>query len=122
MFLCFCFFFSSRRRHTRLQGDWSSDVCSSDLPVRWPVRYTRARIATSIRSDPKNVYTKNLMDAYRRLSPPNTPIVKYNGISMTSHITQNRDRLGDTKTPSVLVASKNIRTEKARSGGRLYVE
>src|SRR2546426_4224773 len=28
------FFFSSRRRHTRLQGDWSSDVCSSDLLVR----------------------------------------------------------------------------------------
>src|SRR5256885_2613353 len=27
------FFFSSRRRHTRLQGDWSSDVCSSDLVV-----------------------------------------------------------------------------------------
>src|SRR5205807_4735354 len=27
------FFFSSRRRHTRLQGDWSSDVCSSDLRV-----------------------------------------------------------------------------------------
>src|SRR5205807_7106405 len=27
------FFFSSRRRHTRLQGDWSSDVCSSDLAV-----------------------------------------------------------------------------------------
>src|SRR5574337_688336 len=25
------FFFSSRRRHTRLSGDWSSDVCSSDL-------------------------------------------------------------------------------------------
>src|ERR1039457_2328804 len=24
-------FFSSRRRHTNLQGDWSSDVCSSDL-------------------------------------------------------------------------------------------
>src|SRR5256885_7429306 len=31
-FFCF-FFFSSRRRHTRLQGDWSSDVCSSDLAV-----------------------------------------------------------------------------------------
>src|SRR5437762_3869240 len=28
--LCF-FFFSSRRRHTRYIGDWSSDVCSSDL-------------------------------------------------------------------------------------------
>src|SRR5256885_8420300 len=29
----FFFFFSSRRRHTRLQGDWSSDVCSSDLAL-----------------------------------------------------------------------------------------
>src|SRR5256885_12824737 len=29
--VCSMFFFSSRRRHTRLQGDWSSDVCSSDL-------------------------------------------------------------------------------------------
>src|SRR6266571_8504162 len=26
-----CFFCSSRRRHTRLTCDWSSDVCSSDL-------------------------------------------------------------------------------------------
>ena len=39
--LCCClflffFFFSSRRRHTRLVSDWSSDVCSSDLPTkRW---------------------------------------------------------------------------------------
>src|SRR5258706_10439784 len=31
--LC-CFFFSSRRRHTRLVSDWSSDVCSSDLSAR----------------------------------------------------------------------------------------
>src|SRR2546428_2935669 len=30
------FFFSSRRRHTRSDRDWSSDVCSSDL-VRVPV-------------------------------------------------------------------------------------
>src|SRR5438034_11698933 len=28
----FVFFFSSRRRHTRSLCDWSSDVCSSDLP------------------------------------------------------------------------------------------
>src|SRR5256886_13158306 len=32
-----CFFFSSRRRHTRFDCDWSSDVCSSDLQqYRWP--------------------------------------------------------------------------------------
>src|SRR5256886_4889435 len=29
------FFFSSRRRHTRFDCDWSSDVCSSDLLAGW---------------------------------------------------------------------------------------
>src|SRR5712692_2732829 len=29
------FFFSSRRRHTRWNCDWSSDVCSSDLLIAW---------------------------------------------------------------------------------------
>src|SRR5699024_497401 len=32
LLLFFVFFFSSRRRHTRSKRDWSSDVCSSDLP------------------------------------------------------------------------------------------
>src|SRR2546422_7697064 len=32
LFLLYFFFFSSRRRHTRCSRDWSSDVCSSDLP------------------------------------------------------------------------------------------
>src|SRR5256885_5878373 len=40
--LLFIFFFSSRRRHTRLQGDWSSDVCSSDLVARRSVAVARA--------------------------------------------------------------------------------
>src|SRR5688572_31829044 len=30
-FFFYFFFFSSRRRHTRFDCDWSSDVCSSDL-------------------------------------------------------------------------------------------
>src|SRR6266496_6072358 len=33
-----CFFFSSRRRHTRSLRDWSSDVCSSDLHRSVPVK------------------------------------------------------------------------------------
>src|SRR6266850_3815364 len=38
MYIFIFFFFSSRRRHTRLQGDWSSDVCSSDLDaIRIPM-------------------------------------------------------------------------------------
>src|SRR2546430_7531039 len=33
------FFFSSRRRHTRFDCDWSSDVCSSDLSSEsWRIR------------------------------------------------------------------------------------
>src|SRR5438105_7278343 len=31
LLVSWCFFFSSRRRHTRSTRDWSSDVCSSDL-------------------------------------------------------------------------------------------
>src|SRR5256885_12377684 len=41
---CYFLFFSSRRRHTRLQGDWSSDVCSSDLVAT-------LYIATAIRTE-----------------------------------------------------------------------
>src|SRR2546427_940248 len=37
---CF-FFFSSRRRHTRFDCDWSSDVCSSDLVLLRPGAITR---------------------------------------------------------------------------------
>src|SRR2546430_4878345 len=35
--MLYIFFFSSRRRHTRFDCDWSSDVCSSDLPEILPV-------------------------------------------------------------------------------------
>src|SRR5256885_5654567 len=46
LFGCF-FFFSSRRRHTRLQGDWSSDVCSSDLAERLPLELMCAAAASA---------------------------------------------------------------------------
>src|SRR3712207_1799881 len=43
-YLHFFFFFSSRRRHTRYWRDWSSDVCSSDLPPGGaPLRRPRTR-------------------------------------------------------------------------------
>src|SRR5688572_3646642 len=45
---CVFFFFSSRRRHTRFDCDWSSDVCSSDLKVRsvlvLPLRTSRCAV------------------------------------------------------------------------------
>src|SRR5437867_13362295 len=41
------FFFSSRRRHTRSYGDWSSDVCSSDLIFNLPRSPQRKRLNMS---------------------------------------------------------------------------
>src|SRR3712207_8786001 len=38
--MIYCFFFSSRRRHTRYWRDWSSDVCSSDLAYEFPTQVT----------------------------------------------------------------------------------
>src|SRR2546426_4323272 len=49
MFMSF-FFFSSRRRHTRLQGDWSSDVCSSDLS-RQKIPFGIAQIGKAFRNE-----------------------------------------------------------------------
>src|SRR5215475_16079674 len=39
----FFFFFSSRRRHTRFSRDWSSDVCSSDLVLKYDDVLNRQR-------------------------------------------------------------------------------
>src|SRR6201993_1911129 len=45
-------FFSSRRRHTRLQGDWSSDVCSSDLILtNFLAHKTRERMVYGVSED-----------------------------------------------------------------------
>src|SRR6516164_11244743 len=58
------FFFSSRRRHTRWNCDWSSDVCPSDLRVRRLVAYgdtaigrrcSRRRIERAARSEERRV-------------------------------------------------------------------
>src|SRR5256885_16509752 len=42
--ILFVFFFSSRRRHTRLQGDWSSDVCSSDYLATFGIDFTLGQV------------------------------------------------------------------------------
>src|SRR5713226_3512619 len=45
--MCVFCFFSSRRRHTRWTGDWSSDVCSSDL-LESAARVTALRLALTL--------------------------------------------------------------------------
>src|SRR2546430_11356861 len=41
------FFFSSRRRHTRFDCDWSSDVCSSDLRDNEVILFDNAGVSSS---------------------------------------------------------------------------
>src|SRR5256886_3324823 len=71
------FFFSSRRRHTRFDCDWSSDVCSSDLDLAEEVLTRRpsasyvfvvkhsepsellARVVRSLPSGPYSVVVKD---------------------------------------------------------------
>src|SRR6266478_4438003 len=53
------FFFSSRRRHTRFDCDWSSDVCSSDL---------RSPVALAVAPDGGHVYVVNQGDETVRRS------------------------------------------------------
>src|SRR5437867_9584186 len=57
------FFFSSRRRHTRSYGDWSSDVCSSDLEST----SGRRPAAGAARSALPDVLSQS-----RRTAPPRT--------------------------------------------------
>src|SRR6266498_2720010 len=45
-----CFFFSSRRRHTRCGRDWSSDVCSSDLRAPTCRRSTMVALIAVVRA------------------------------------------------------------------------
>src|SRR5438270_4234611 len=45
------FFFSSRRRHTRFDCDWSSDVCSSDLTPIKNVKYSVENTRVEQRTD-----------------------------------------------------------------------
>src|SRR2546430_9651727 len=53
----FLFFFSSRRRHTRFDCDWSSDVCSSDLlppPARASCRGPAGPSGCAARASPRS--------------------------------------------------------------------
>src|SRR3989440_9416238 len=63
------FFFSSRRRHTRSDRDWSSDVCSSDLCV---VADEPPAGTTLARTPPSNISTMTV--SRPALSPPMPPL------------------------------------------------
>src|SRR5215510_555611 len=55
MCLLSCFFFSSRRRHTRWPRDWSSDVCSSDLLLEHVGRESIPAVTEALKDSPLDV-------------------------------------------------------------------
>src|SRR6266704_3581282 len=68
-----CFFFSSRRRHTRSKRDWSSDVCSSDLrDLPMPASPTTSSAAPCASPMIARVTTRN--SRCRPARPPATPM------------------------------------------------
>src|SRR5690606_39747585 len=77
-----CFFFSSRRRHTRFSRDWSSDVCSSDLDLRPLVPLDGGRFATS-----------DLNDLYRRVINRNNRLKRLIELNAPEIIIRNERRM-----------------------------
>src|SRR5690606_40274269 len=77
-----CFFFSSRRRHTRFSRDWSSDVCSSDLVA---IGYLGARRAL-------REATAEIRDLQRRLVTAEAVIRAAEGAGYLQTTTSGRHR------------------------------
>src|SRR5260370_6728506 len=69
--LYFCFFFSSRRRHTRFKCDWSSDVCSSDLKFGDVELYLEFMLAKGSNSGVylHGLYEVQIFDSYGSTEP-----------------------------------------------------
>src|SRR5438876_4567961 len=66
----FLFFFSSRRRHTRWTGDWSSDVCSSDLRTITPPDPPGGVIVRDDQGNPTGALKDAAMDLAAKGIPP----------------------------------------------------
>src|SRR5690348_18309999 len=75
------FFFSSRRRHTRWTGDWSSDVCSSDLGVRQDERDRIAAPAQRVRQVPPRSEQQLAMPERTLDNPTNSAHARIDGRS-----------------------------------------
>src|SRR5258706_13791920 len=89
------FFFSSRRRHTRLVSDWSSDVCSSDLsrgrrPVAGGTRIpTRALRRAEARA--------RLRAAHERANRGQLPAAQFRGRAVRADRRRDGDPAGDPR-------------------------
>src|SRR5256885_3906691 len=81
--------FSSRRRHTRLQGDWSSDVCSSDLEV-FRARAASSESSSLIRGSSRSESGRATPPAERESWMSQNPYPQPGGRESPRHVGQDR--------------------------------
>src|SRR5215467_375086 len=96
------FFFSSRRRHTRLQGDWSSDVCSSDLKAAEKAHnFVDARFSIGLSLDDKGGIHDVLYNspAWNAHIAPGMTLVAVNGRRYTADVLREALKAGKDKGP-----------------------
>src|SRR3989454_10226175 len=101
---CFFFFFSSRRRHTRLQGDWSSDVCSSDLSLQGSgLRCTPQRYAVMalLMEHTRHPTAAEIFEAVNRLDPRSSRATTYNNLRDLVEAGFGGERGGRGRAPAV---------------------
>src|SRR5256886_11289989 len=101
------FFFSSRRRHTRFDCDWSSDVCSSDLTVAelLPVEHQRLVALGAAQLRTRVVYGQRLA------------VGRYD----TVNVANNLAGLLENKVPGVCIDLLRDRRVRGSSRGLLFL-
>src|SRR5262249_8886745 len=118
------FFFSSRRRHTRLVSDWSSDVCSSDLLGHEPSGIAsavfEATALTVYDTESSGVVSRRLADAVGAKSAAFVPLlVQERVIAVISVGTLDEPRVFSTEDLAVmqtLASEAAVALEQLRTG------
>src|SRR5215211_8741650 len=104
MYMNVCFFFSSRRRHTRSLCDWSSDVCSSDLADLYAQTVAYGLLAARCWEDGE----LDRRTLYERIPPASgilRDVFRYISLSPPPEIEQIVDGLIDLLRPAALKRS-----------------
>src|ERR1039457_2336103 len=115
---CFFFFFSREGGQPRLQGDWSSDVCSSDLP--FGSLASKSSCPAELNSENRPVIPQSVIVSPlpRPWAPPSAPAESPPGcstdrttlavIAVSSWLTQITRECGSTALPSDWLSKMRI--------------
>src|SRR5438046_410935 len=112
------FFFSSRRRHTRLVSDWSSDVCSSDLSDdgAYPEGPPPAIVNHNV-GDEKRRGARTDADAGKNQTIGDSPLLRRNPTGDELVRSGEKNGLPGTQKKSCRGKNQNRRNDRSGNGG-----